>query len=161
MATPKRRFTIRHYFIEPGGDRVLKASSKLLDGIMARRRHIPDWAGMKVRMIEVIVRIAGDRLHVASVKGTYMHFDATGHWDQPREAQVAIAHLELAYPGDLPDDHHRRRFIQRRVAASRWHVGTKILSEIQDDIESSDRARRVKAVPPWRWVAPEDVTDPW
>ncbi len=154
MAAPKRTFAVRYYFIDPSGNQVLKASSALLDGITARRRHIPDWAGMKIRMVEVIATVAGDRLRVASVKGTYMHFESEGFWDRPMEARTAIAHLELASRDPDPDDRHRRRFIERRVAASRWHVGGEIFATIQSDIEGG---KRVKGKAPWRWATPSEA----
>ncbi|OWJ67466.1 hypothetical protein [Inquilinus limosus] len=149
MATPERKFAVRYYFIDPKDGQILVASKALLDAFLTRRRFIPNWAGMRIRMVQVIARVAGDRLHIADIKGSYMHFDGEGHWDRSREAATAMAHFELAYPGDLPDDHHRRRFIQRRVAASRWHVGGHVLAAILDDVEGG---KRVKGKAPWRWA---------
>ncbi|MGL4968203.1 MAG: hypothetical protein ACRC67_43715 [Inquilinus sp.] len=155
MATPKRKFAVRYFFVDPKDARVLVASKALLDGITSRRRHIPDWAGLKIRMVQVIADVAGDRLHVADVKGTYMHFEGRGFWDQPMEARTAIAHLEVASRERDPDDLHRRRFMERRVAASRWHVGGEIFAAILGDVEGG---KPVKGNPPWQW-APESEAD--
>jgi len=154
MAVTRREFAVRYFFVDPKSDQVLIASKAMLDGITARRRHIPDWAGRRIRMVQVVATVSGNRMRISDVKGSYMHFDEGGFWDQPREAETAMIFLELAYPGDLPDDHHRRRFIRRRAAASRWHVGGEIFAAIQSDIEGG---KRVKGKAPWRWAPPSEA----
>jgi hypothetical protein len=149
MAAPKRELLIRCYFIDPISGQVLKASMALLDGLMARRRFVPDWAGLKVRMVQVIATVSGERMQITDVKGSHMHFEGEGFWDQPREAQAAIALLELASRYRDQDDNHRRRFVERRVAASRWHVAGETIAVMQSDI---DGGKRAKGRPPWRWA---------
>jgi hypothetical protein len=157
MATPKRKFAVRYFFIDPKNGQVLVASKALLDGITSRRRHIPEWAGMRIRMVEVIARVSGSRLRVENVKGCFMHFADGGFWDRAREAETAMAFMELASRSEPADEHDRqsRRFAERRAQANRWHVGADIVAAIQADVE---RGRKVKGRPPWLW-APSSEAD--
>ena len=157
MATPTRKFSVRYFFIDPKDGRVLVASKAMLDGITARRRHIPDWAGMRIRMVQVIATISRARLRVDDVKGCFMHFADGGFWDRRREAETAMAFMELASRSEPADEHERqaRRFAKRRVEVNRWHVGPDVVAAIRADME---RGIRVKGRPPWLW-APQSEAD--
>lgn len=157
MATPSHKFAVRYFFIDPKDGRVLVASKALLDGITLRRRHIPEWAGMRIRMVQVIATVSRARLRVDDVKGCYMHFADGGYWDRRREAETAMAFMELASRHEPADEHDRqsRRFAERRAKANRWHVGADIVAEIRADVE---RGRKVRGRPAWLW-APQSEAD--
>lgn len=156
MATPKRKFAVRYFFVDPKDGLVLVASKALLDGITSRRRHIPDWSGMKIRMVQVIATVSRGRLRVADVKGCFMHFADRGFWDRAREAQTAMALMELASRADPANERDRqsRRFAKRVADANRWQVGDDILAAIVGDLEGG---KKVKGRPPWQWAPEEDA----
>lgn len=69
MAINGPGFSIRFFFVDPKDSQVLRASSALIEGILARRRCVRDWAGMKIRSVRAAVIDSDGRKRLDHVAG--------------------------------------------------------------------------------------------
>lgn len=129
--------TIRHYLFEESGE-IKRIPRKVLEGLTFGKDAIPAYAGMRKKVVEVIVENEdGKPQAIEQAIGCYFEFDAEGRIDH--SLQQGIADIwAFAFP-EVKDDANvvalsprRKKQLWREV--NRWTLSVEDLDRILADI---------------------------